>query len=229
MSEIINIKTWPKNVYPNSSKLRKSVQTKQRIMDVALGFLWSHSFRDLTVAVLTKRAGVSRTCFYQYFSDLHNLMEGLLDDLEWEILTAAGPWFAAKEDLALKLSKSLYGLVKVCYQRGPILRAIFEAAPMDERLEKTWKDFITVFDDTVTARIMQDQAAGLAPDFDPRSVAIALNRMDVGILVHHFGRDPRSEIQPVYQTIARIWISTIYGEDSLVIINTPQQSCEVSK
>lgn len=215
MSEKQSIKTWPRNVAADFSKLRKSEQTRQIILDTALEFLWSHSFRDLSVAGLTNQAGISRTCFYQYFDDLHNLMEVLLNDLEWEILAAAEPWLIAKADSAVKLSESLYKLVKVCYERGPILLAIFESAPMDERLEKAWNDFVNVFDDTVTARIIQDQALGLAPEFEARPVAIALNRMDIGILIHHFGRDPRSEIQPVYQAIVRIWLNTIYGKETL--------------
>ena len=67
---------------------------------------------------------------------------------------------------------------------------------MDARLEKAWSDYFKVFDDTVTARIKQEQAAGLAPGFEARPVAIALNRMDIGILIHHFGRRPRSKSQP---------------------------------
>lgn len=193
------------------SILRKSERTRQNILDNTLKFLWSNSFRDLTVAGLTAQAGISRPCFYQYFADLHNLMENLLKDLEWEILSVAQPWFTAEANPITKLAESLNGLVKVCYERGPILRAIFEAAPMDARLEKAWNDFVKVFDDTVTARIKLDQEAGLAPDFEARPVAIALNRMDIGIMIHHFGRRPRSKTQPVYQSIARIWISTIYG------------------
>lgn len=212
MSETESNIIWPRSVHADFSKFRKSEQTRQNILNTALEFLWTHSFRDLTVAGLTNQAGISRTCFYQYFGDLHNLMEKLLNDLEWEILSAAEPWLIAKEDSVEKLSESLYGVVKVCYERGPILRAIFESAPMDERLEKAWNDFVKAFDNAVTARIIEDQATGLAPDFDARSVAIALNRMDIGLLIHHFGRNPRSELKPVYQAIARIWLNTIYGK-----------------
>lgn len=121
-------------------------------------------------------------------------MEELLNDLERETLSVAKPWFTAEADPVLKLAESLSDLVKVCYERGPILGAIFEAAPMDERLEKAWRAFVKVFDDTVTARIEQDQAAGLAPSFEAHPVAIAINRMDIGILIHHFGRRPRSQL-----------------------------------
>jgi AcrR family transcriptional regulator len=215
MSEMQLEKIRRRNDPRDFSIQRKSERTRQSILDNALNFLWSNSFRDLTVSGLTTKAGISRPCFYQYFGDLHNLMEDLLKDLEWEILSVAQPWFTAEANPISKLAESLSGLVRVCYERGPILRAIFEAAPMDARLEKAWNDFIKVFDDTVTARIKQDQAAGLAPGFEARPVAIALNRMDVGILIHHFGRQPRSKPQPVYQSIARIWISTIYGPEVL--------------
>jgi len=198
--------------------LRKSEKTRQAILEAALEFLDSRPFRDLTVAELMSLAGSSRPVFYQYFADLHDLMENLLDDLEHEILAVARPWLTAKDDPVLQLAKALLGLVKVCYQRGPIVRAVVESAPMDERLERAWNDFMKVFDDAVTERIEHDQAAGLIPSFEVRPVAIALNRMDVGTVIHHFGSRPRTKPDRVYQSIARIWISTIYGHEALAKI-----------
>ena len=218
MSDKEITKNWPRSHSANFSKLRKSEQTRLNILNAALEFLWTNLFRDLTISGVTKQAGVSRTSFYQYFDDLHNLMEELLNDLEGEIVAVAEPWFTAKSDVTLKLCESLYGVVRVCYHRGPILRAIFEAAPMEERLEKSWSEFVKIFDDAVTARIKQDQKDGLATNFEPRPVAIALNRMDVSILIHHFGSNPRSDIQTVYDSIARIWLNTIYGKEVPTII-----------
>lgn len=173
------------------SALRKSERTRKSILDAALKFLWSSPFRDLTIAELMAQTGVSRSVFYQYFADLHDLMENLLADLEQEIIEVATPWLNAESDPATVLAKSLSGLVKVCYQRGPIIRAVAEAAPMDERLESAWNQFLEVFDNAVAERIARDQASGLVPKFDARPVAIALNRMDVGTLIHHFGRRPQ--------------------------------------
>ena len=197
------------------SMLRKSERTRQEILNNALKFLWSKAFRDLTVAELMVQTGSSRSCFYQYFADLHDLMENLLHDLEQDFKELTEPWLFADSDPASHLSAALKEFVKVCYQQGPIVRAVIEAAPMDERLEKVWRDFVKMFDDAVTARIELDQAAGLVADFEARPVAVALNRMDIGIVVHHFGRRPRSKPEPVYRSIERIWISTIYGRDAL--------------
>ncbi len=195
--------------------LRKSERARQEILENALKFLWSKAFRDFTVAELMTQTGTSRSSFYQYFSDLHDLMENLLYDLQQDFEAITAQWFLAESDPVSHLAAALKEFVKVSYQQGPIVRAVVEAAPMDERLEKAWNDFVKNFDDAVTARIELDQAAGLVPDFKARPVAVALNRMDIGIVIHHFGRLPRSKTEPVYRSISRIWISTIYGQDAL--------------
>lgn len=197
------------------STVRKSERTRNAILDAALKFLWSKPFRELTIAELMDQTGVSRSVFYQYFADLHDLMENLLSDLEQNIVDVATTWVKAESDPAAKLADALSGLVKICYQQGPILRAVVEAAPMDERLERVWNDFVKGFDELVRERIERDQASGMARKFDAQRVAIALNRMDVGTLIHHFGRRPRSKPEPVYQSILQVWTSTIYGHDAL--------------
>jgi hypothetical protein len=116
----------------------------------------------------------------------------------------------------LELAETLSGVLKVCHESGPLILAIVvEATSMDERLEKACNDLVIVFDDAETARIEQNQAARLAKDFEARSVSIALNRMGIGIFIHHFNRHPRSKPQPVHQSDTRIWLSTIYGPDVL--------------
>ena len=64
------------------------------------------------------------------------------------------------------LEESLENMVWVCYQQGPILRAVSDAAPMDVRLEKAWTRFVKDFDDAGTHRI--EQAVGLIKPFDAR-------------------------------------------------------------
>ena len=156
-------------------------------------------------------AGASRPAFYQYFADLHDLMEMLLDGMRHDILSAAKPWLEGEGSPAPLLQESLSGLVKVCYQRGPILRAVADAAASDERLEKAWDRFLEDFDDAVADRIEQHQAAGLVPQFPARPVAVALNRLDASLLIEQFGRRPRGNPQAVRESLTRIWISTLYG------------------
>lgn len=191
---------------------RKSEKTFQAILDSALELLWTHRFRDLNVTELMAQTGASRPTFYQYFSDLHELMEALLDGMRDDILDKVSPWLQGKNDPIASLRESLTGLVELSYERGPILSAVSDAAVSDARLERVWAEFLIGFDDAVTAKIEEQQSMGMIPNFDARPVAEALNRLDAALLIEKFGQLPRSAPEPVLEAITRIWLSTLYTD-----------------
>jgi len=206
----------PLRASPQSTlKIGKSERTRAAILNAALEFVWSHPFRDMTVNSVMASTGVGRSAFYQYFSDLHEVMETLLTMLQEEIFTAVQPWLAGVGDPTALMQETLAGLVDVSYQRGPFLRAITDAASTDSRLEKAWVQFLAGFDDAASARIEADQKQGLIPDFEARPVAFALNRLNAYTLLHAFGQHPRKQPEPVREALARIWISTLYGSEWL--------------
>jgi AcrR family transcriptional regulator len=196
-------------------KIGKSERTRATILNAALDLIWSHPFRDMTISSLMASTGVSRSAFYQYFNDLHELMETLLDMLQQEIFNVAEPWLAGVGDPVTLLRETLAGLVHVCYQRGPFLRAITDAATTDARLENAWLQFLAGFDDAATARIEADQKQGLLSDFEARPVAFALNRLNAYTLLQAFGQHPRKQPEPVREALVRIWFSTLYGSEWL--------------
>ena len=129
----------PPHVNPQPTlKIEKSERTRAAILNAALEFIWSHPFRDMTVNALMASTSLSRSAFYQYFSDRHDLMETLLGMLKDEVFAVTGPWFEGAGDPIALLNESLTGLVDVCYRLGPILRAADDAAATDEKFEKAW-------------------------------------------------------------------------------------------
>jgi AcrR family transcriptional regulator len=194
-------------------KIGKAERTRATILNAALDLIWSHPFRDMTISSLMASTGVSRSAFYQYFNDLHELMETLLDMLQQEIFNVAKSWLEGVGDPVTLLRETLAGLVHVCYQRGPFLRAITDAAVTDPHLENAWLQFLAGFDDAATARIEADQKKGLIPDFEARPVAFALNRLNAYTLLQAFGQHPRKQPEPVREALARVWISTLYGSE----------------
>ena len=94
-------------------KIGKSERTRAAILDAALEFLWSHPFRDMTVNSLMAPTSLSRSAFYQYFNDLHDLMENLLSMLNEEVLAVTGPWFERTGDPIALFNESLAGAVDV--------------------------------------------------------------------------------------------------------------------
>jgi AcrR family transcriptional regulator len=194
-------------------KIGKAERTRATILNAALDLIWSNPFRDMTVSSLMASTGVSRSAFYQYFNDLHELMETLLDMLQQEIFEVAKPWLEGVGDPVTLLRETVAGLVHVCYQRGPFLRAITDAAVTDPHLENAWLQFLAGFDDAATARIEADQKQALIPDFEARPVAFALNRLNAYTLLQAFGQHPRKQPEPVREVLAQIWISTLYGSE----------------
>jgi len=190
--------------------LVKSERTRAAILDAALEFLWEHPFREMTVSRLMARTAVSRSAFYQYFHDLHGLIEFLLADLREDIMAGAIPWFAGTGEVTGLLRQSLAALVRVGYEKGPILKAVSDAATNDERLERAWLELLQHFDEVVAARIEADQRQSLIPELDARAIAKAFNRMDAYSLIDAFGEHPRAEPEPLLRAIERIWISTLY-------------------
>jgi AcrR family transcriptional regulator len=190
----------------------KSERTRAAILNQALKFLEAHQFRDLSVSQLMAPLPVGRSAFYQYFADLHELMETLLRDLEQEIVEVANPWLGDEPDPPEALRRSLAELVRVCHARGPILRAVHDAAVTDRWLETAWNAFLARFDEAVSARIELDQRRGRIPELDASAVAMALNRMDAYSLIQAFGRRPRQAIEPVQDALTRIWIATLYPD-----------------
>ena len=197
-----------------TQRVRKSDRTRAAILNASLDFVWSHQFRDMTVAKIMDVAGLSRSAFYPHFSDLHAVMSVLLELIGEEILAAAQPWLVGTGDPSERVREALNGMVGVCYQRGPFLRAITDAASMDERFEEDWARFLENFDEAACARIEADQAQGLIPKFDALPVATALNRLDAYTVIQAFGQHPRSQPEPVQDALARIWVSTLYGSEA---------------
>lgn len=206
--------TSPLRVHPKAVlKIAKSERTRAAILNSALDFVWTRPFRDMTVNLLMAQTGVGRSAFYQYFKDLHEVMAALLDLLQADIFEAAEAWTVGVGDPVALLHESLTGVVHVCYTRGPLLRAIADAATSDERFEKVWNQFLDGFDNASCDRIEADQKQGLIPVFDPRPVAIALTRLDAYTMIEAFGQHPRKQPEPVLDALSRIRIATLYGSE----------------
>ena len=207
-------KSSPLRVSPQPTrKIGKSDRTRATILNAALDLIWTQPFRDMTVSSLMASTGLSRSAFYPYFKDLYEVMEALLERLQVEIFDVAEPWVVGVGDPVALMHETLAGLIHVCYQRGPFLRAISDAASTDKRLEEAWSQFLDRFDNVGCVRIESDQKQGLIPDFDPRPVVIALNRLNTYSIITAFGQHPRNQPEPVREALSRIWISSLYGSE----------------
>jgi TetR/AcrR family transcriptional regulator, ethionamide resistance regulator len=200
----------PPGTPPRSSR-HTAEEARREIADSAVRFLWGHPFRDLTIAELMAGTALSRPAFYQYYHDLHDLLESLLREIEAVMRQAANPWILGEGEPIAALRTSLAGVVQTCVDHGPIFRAVAEAAPLDARLEAAWSAFMGRWDDAVSARIAAHQAAGLVRALDARRMANALNALDAAVLFAEFGTPPQGDPEAVLDTLHAIWVGALYG------------------
>ncbi len=156
---------------------------------------------------------LSRPAFYQYFTDMHELVESLLSEVGAVMHQTANPWINGEGEPITALRKSLKGVVQTCVDHGPVFRAVAEAAPLDERLEQAWSAFMGRWDDQVEARIKSQQKDGLiSKSLNARRIATALNSLDATLLIAQFGRRPQGNPKTVLDTLHHVWVATLYSQ-----------------
>lgn len=183
---------------------------REEILSQVIEMLWEQPIRDLSIESIMDGTGLSRPAFYQYFPNVHGLVEQLLADLEVELVAAAMPWFTAVGDSRAALRDSLRGIIAVCIENGPVFRAISESAPLDARLELAWTEFMGRWDDSVSERIALEQKAGAIGPLNGVAIAVALNRLDASTLIAEFGRRPQGDPEAVLDSLYHIWIKALY-------------------
>jgi AcrR family transcriptional regulator len=177
----------------------------------AVRFLAAKPYRDLTVRELMDLTPLSRPAFYRYFDDLPQLIGSLLQQLETELRASPNPWIQGRGEPVAALRESLGGLVRAVADHGPVLRAIAEAAPLDEKLAAAWERFLGRWDQGVEVRLKAQQMTGQVTGFEAGTMAFALNRLVVSVLIAEFGGRAQGDPEAVAAALHRIWVGAIYG------------------
>ena len=81
-----------------TQKSPKSVQTRRRIINSYAELLEDHDYDKISVSALCKRAGIVRSTFYVYFSDIYDVIQYLEDDLIVAFKKVDAAALAAKDD-----------------------------------------------------------------------------------------------------------------------------------
>jgi len=190
---------------------RRSIEAGRReILDAAAAFLSERRFRGLTVGRLMERAGISRSGFYFYFRDLYQVVEALLREMQQELLQAAMPWIEGRRGAADDVRESLARITEIWARRGPMLREISSAAPLDARLERVFREVVAQLDRIVAEVIRREQATDRIGPLDAEETAIALNQLNLAYLNDRLGRSPQADPARVAETLERIWMRTLY-------------------
>lgn len=112
-------------------------------------------YSDLSVAALSRAAGISRSRFYVYFEDTGDLLRALTGDAVVELFDATLAWWALPQDGTREQLRTVTKRIFATYQRHRhLLRAVEQVATHDSAVRQ---HFSTLFENG-----LQGYAAELA-------------------------------------------------------------------
>lgn len=191
---------------------RLPAESMNEILDAAERLLWERPLSQLTVGEVMAATSLGRSSFYVHFRDLHDLAGGLLARLEAELWEPAKLWTDPDGDLEGSLAAAIRGVVAVWERHGPVLRAIIEAAQVDDQVHGLWRgELMERFIEAVTAGIERESRLGRTQPLPARETATALLLLNERYLADRLGTLPQHNPDEVIETLTTIWTRTLYS------------------
>lgn len=193
---------------------RSAAETRTRIIDAAVDLIEESGVAGLSVAEVTRQAGVSRTAFYRQFPDLHALVAEILESIGHELLASSGAWLNDPASVGRPdvIHGNLLGYAMAYARHGRLLGALTDAAGVDEQVYRIWRGLLQQFIDAQAAAIARDQANGaVRADLDPYATAYALGIAGERLSADLMGRHPRGGAEDFARIMTPIWTAVLFG------------------
>jgi AcrR family transcriptional regulator len=201
---VSTIAAGPPNQKTRTRQTRE--RSRRRIVAEAVELVRERSYGELSVAELMERAGSGRTIFYRHFDDLGDLILGASREAIEELYEAQLALARNRADTGRDAIREAIAVAVGVYSRhGPLLRAVTEAAVVDEAVAVRQAQFLRRFDELV-ANTLRQTGARFA---DVDETARALNHLNIGYLLDVFGREPRVPVETAVETLTEIWDALI--------------------
>jgi len=184
---------------------------EQEIMAAAEELLRERPFRDLTVDEVMRRTELSRPSFYVYFRDRHHLILRVAERFGSEMWSVSERWFEGTGPGEQRFREALEGIVAIWARHGAVLHALADAATVDPDVELAHSTLMQTFIDANTKHIEAEIESGRILPLNARETARALSLMTDRYLLAALGRTRTASPETVVETLATIWIRTLYG------------------
>jgi len=193
-------------------------ERRQRREDVraklveAIGELAAESaFRDLTVDVIARHAGLSRSAFYFYFRDKQDLLIAAAVEVADDLYVEADRWWHGQGEPGALAREALTGVASVYARHGRLLGVAVEVSTYDPEVGTFWRSLVERFVDATADYLEGELAAGRVAPLDPRGTAESLVWMAERCFWLFLASSERS-VEAVVDQLAAVWMAAIYGD-----------------
>jgi AcrR family transcriptional regulator len=199
-------------VDPRSRAVRvgRRERARQSLLDAALSLVEQRTWSEITVDDLAATAGLSRTAFYQHFTDRQELLLTLLEGLFLEVDRVGTEWNTGGLHPVEELRRSLELVTDMFAQNGRLFQAVSDAAISDRDVAAAWAALTDGIAADTALGIRRDRENGFSTVTEPEAIARALTCMNERYLLACFGRHPLADPANVLYTLTRIWTRAIY-------------------
>lgn len=174
----------------------------------------TRTFADISVDDLAKGAGISRPTFYFYFSSKEAVLLSLLDPL---IKQADTGFDRALDSMPDDPHRAIRRGIEIFFSsfgsHPATARAGAEALNSSPEFRAFWSGLMQKWINLTAALITAERQRGAAPDTIPAvDLATSLNLMNERTMMAALAADgPAVEYDKVVNTLAHIWLNSIYG------------------
>ena len=190
----------------------KRAEIEARVLEATEALLAEGaSFTDLTIERIATRAGISRTAFYFYFHDKRQLLMRLTEDVAELLYAEAEAWWSGERDGVAQLSDALASVVGMYREHDVLLRAVVEAAAVDDAVGAFWRALVGRFVEASRRRIDIEQAAGRIGPMPAEEVAFDLSWMVERACYQRLVRGESLNDDAFVAGLVRIWVGALYG------------------
>lgn len=194
---------------PTALKSRNA--TEEAILAAAREALAHDGYERVTIDGIAKRAFVSRTSVYFYFTNKRAVVDRLIQRAFSDIYSAATPYLDGEGDPRAELRSALARVVAVVNGNADLMLLAARLYGQEDHLPPEWEPYIRRLVVAAEHRIRRDQERGVAPsDISPRISAQALMAMVERHITVEVVRGGGSATESI-RVLAELWWRAVYA------------------
>jgi AcrR family transcriptional regulator len=169
------------------------------------------SYPELSIERIATAAGLSRTAFYFYFRDKRELLMRLTEEVADLLYAEADAWWSGGGEGPPELERALRQVIALYGRHSVLLRAVVEAAAVDDAVAGFWRALVGRFIAATRIRIEAEQAAGRIGPMPAEEVSFGLSWMTERACYQRVVQNLELEHEAFATGLVRIWTGALYG------------------
>lgn len=185
--------------------------TEEAILESARDAIREDGYDRVTIDGIAKRAYVSRTSVYFYFTNKRAVVDRLIQRAFSDIYSAGEPYLGGAGEPRAELRTAIARVVSVVNRNADLLLLAAKLYGEEDRLPPEWEPYIRRLVVAAEHRIRRDQERGIAPaDISARISAQALTAMVERHITVEVMRG-RGSVTESISVLAELWWRAVYS------------------